>query len=142
MNIYDVIVPQVILAAFNLANSRIDAYRIMKNKAIAHAINFGAYAIVSLLLILFWQYDIKQIIFFCITAFCNRQFSFDIPLNLRRGLAWNYVTKDDPPKAVLDRIEIKILGRNGTKQFIFYAAIASITLTLSIFPSWIAVLHF
>jgi hypothetical protein len=58
-----------------------------------------------------------------VSAFCNRQFSFDIPLNLRRGLAWDYVSLADPPKSILDRIEIRIFGHNGRAPFVIYGAV-------------------
>jgi hypothetical protein len=99
---------QLALAGFNLINSRIDAYRILKNKHIAHAINFGVYALfcVELCWLALWNFGV--ITLFCVSAFCNRQISFDIPLNLRRHLPWDYVTKEKPPGAWLDRQEIRI----------------------------------
>ena len=46
-------------------------------------------------------------------AMWNRQITFDIPLNLRRGKSWDYITMAKPPKAITDRIEIAIFGYNG-----------------------------
>lgn len=55
-----------------------------------------------------------------LSAFFNRQITFDIPLNLRRGLKWYYVSLDKPPKAWLDRQEIKIFGYNGAAITFMY----------------------
>lgn len=127
------LINQFCLAGFNLINSRIDAYRILRNKTIAHGINFGAYAVFTALLCWLARWDIAQIIIFCVSAFCNRQFSFDIPLNLRRGLKWDYVTKANPPKALLDRIEIRIFGYNGRAPFIVYGAVWVVCLIIKFF---------
>src|SRR5689334_13190515 len=99
------LINQLALAGFNLINSRVDAYRIMHNKAIAHSINFGAYAIFVSVLCWLGRYDIWDILLLSISAYTNRQFTFDIPLNLRRGLPWDYVSKANPPKSITDRFE-------------------------------------
>jgi hypothetical protein len=122
---------QVGLAGFNLINSRLDAYRILKNKTIAHGINFGSYLTFSIVLywltikpVFAWSiFPYTDFAIFLMSAFCNRQGSFDIPLNLRRHLAWDYVSKDNPPKAWLDRQEIKLFGYDGKAPFIFYGII-------------------
>lgn len=114
---------QALLAGFNYGNSRIDAYRIMRNKHIAHGINFGAYAMLVALLCLLGRLEVWDIVIFCISAFCNRQFTFDIPLNLRRGLSWDYVSTANPPKSVTDRIEIRLFGYNGRAPFVLYGVI-------------------
>lgn len=109
-----------ILIAFNLINSRIDAYRIQGlNKTIKHGINFGFYLLLTLLLI--WFLDLNWWLFF-LHAFFNRQITFDIPLNWRRNLEWDYVTSADPPGAVMDRIEIAIFGRDGRTPVYIYSA--------------------
>lgn len=115
------LINQCALAGFNFINSRIDAYRIMQNKTIAHSVNFGVYALFCGLLCWLAQWNLGVITLFCISAFCNRQFSFDIPLNLRRGLDWDYVSPAKPPKALLDRIEIRIFGYNGRAPLVCYA---------------------
>jgi hypothetical protein len=114
---------QALLAAFNYGNSRIDAYRILRNKRIAHGINFVVYAILVGLLCWLGRYDVWEIIIFCISAFCNRQFSFDISLNLRRGLKWDYVSLANPPKSITDRIEIRLFGYNGRAPLFVYGII-------------------
>lgn len=105
--------PHVILAAFNVINVFIDAYKIKKlNKTIRHGVNFGAYAAVVYLLI-HWT----QSYFIVVPAFFGRQICFDILLNIRRGLAWDYVSVDNPPKAVMDRLEIWVFGRKRAGAF-------------------------
>lgn len=114
---------QLSLAFWNLINSRVDAYRILKNKTIAHGINFSAYVLFVALVCWIAKYDLKTIILFSVSAFFNRQFSFDLPLNLRRHLPWYYQSTANPPKALLDRIERFIFGDHplvGIKIAIVY----------------------
>lgn len=127
------IINHLVLAGFNLINSRVDAYRILKNKTIAHSINFGAYAVVVLFLIITQGMRWYDIVIFCVSAFCNRQLSFDIPLNLRRGLKWDYVSTAKPPKAFLDRIEIRVFGYNGRAPVVCYAALFLICTVIKCF---------
>lgn len=117
------LINQLMLAGFNLINSRLDAYRIIRNKNVAHGANFGAYAFFAGLLFWLGELNVWQIIIFFISAFCNRQFTFDIPLNLRRGLAWDYVTKANPPQALMDKIEIRLFGYNGRAPFLVYGSV-------------------
>lgn len=103
------------LAGFNLVNSRLDAYRILRHKNIAHGVNLAAYACVVAFLIwrqkpASWPEIIDQVNF-ALAAFFNRQLSFDIPLNLRRGLQWDYQSTDKKPKAMMDRIERWLFGK-------------------------------
>lgn len=114
---------QLFLALYNISNAYIDAYRILKHKAIAHGINFIGYLAFTALLCFLMQLPVLHSVMFFISAFFNRQFSFDIPLNLRRGLAWYWQSQDNPPKAVLDRIERALFGTGeqvGKKIFHFY----------------------
>jgi hypothetical protein len=126
------LINQAALAGFNFINSRVDAYRITRHKTIAHGVNFAAYVLFIALLCWLARWDVWQIIIFWVSAFCNRQFSFDIPLNLRRGLKWDYVSTAKPPKALLDRIEIRIFGYNGRAPVIMYAAIWVVCLIIKI----------
>lgn len=127
------LINQVCLAGFNVINSRIDAYRIMRNKTIAHAINFGAYTLFCALLCWLARWNAEVITLFCVSAFCNRQLSFDIPLNIRRRLPWDYVTKAKPPKSILDRIEIRIFGYNGRAPVVVYVVLWVVCLIIKIF---------
>jgi hypothetical protein len=123
---------QLALAGFNFINSRIDAYRILHNKKIAHGINFGAYALFVGLLCWLGRYELWDILLFAISAYCNRQFTFDIPLNLRRGLEWDYVSKANPPKSITDIIEIWLFGYNGRAPFLLYGVIWGICTLIKI----------
>jgi hypothetical protein len=120
------IVNQFVLGCWNLFNSELDAYRILKNKTIAHGVNFVLYGGLVGLLIWEGQYDFKTIVLFCLSAFFNRQFSFDIPLNFRRHLKWYYQSTATPPKAILDRIERFLFGDHplvGIKIAIVYGVL-------------------
>lgn len=126
----------LLLVIFNLINSRIDAFRILDNKTIAHGINFGAYAVFCGLIGWYahnnYQWDIRHYVLFGASAFCNRQWSFDVPLNLRRHLAWDHVSTAKPPKAWLDRQEIRVFGYNGRAPLVMYGAIWVICLIIKI----------
>jgi hypothetical protein len=110
-----------ILACANYVNVELDAYKILKHKTIAHAVNFTAYLSFSILI--YWltvkpeislqNFPYWDFLVYLLGAFFNRQITFDIPLNLRRGLRWYYVSLDKPPKAWLDRQEVKLFGYNG-----------------------------
>lgn len=119
------ILNQLVLSFWNIINSRIDAYRILKNKSIAHGVNFTAYALATTIVIWVANYDLKTIILFCMSAFANRQLSFDIPLNLRRGLPWYYQSTANPPKALMDKIERKLFGidYDGKKIVMCYSVL-------------------
>lgn len=121
------------LVLFNLVNVWIDAYRITRHKQIAHGINFGAYALFVAFLCWWCHWDVGVITLFCVAAFCNRNLSFDIPLNIRRRLPWDYVSTAKPPKALLDRIEIRLFGYNGRAPLFVYAVVWVACLIIKIF---------
>lgn len=124
---------QLALAFFNLVNSRIDAYRILQHKSIAHGINFGAYAVFTGLVIWIADYNLPNGVLFACSAFFNRQISFDVPLNLRRGLKWYHQSTANPPKAILDRLERLIWPNNdGVKIFFFYLNMWIITIGIKL----------
>lgn len=131
-NAYDIIFPQVALIGYNFVNSRLDAYRILKNKSVAHGINFGAYGTFVVFFIFLFKMDASHSVLFGLSAFTQRQFSFDIPLNLRRGLKWNYVSLAKPPKALLDRIEIRFFGYNADAPLFVYGIFYIISITVLI----------
>ena len=109
-----------------MINSQLDAYRILRNKSIAHGVNFILYGLFVALLNWVAEYDLKGVIIFSISSFFNRQFSFDIPLNLRRHLVWYYQSTANPPKAIFDRIERFVFGNHplvGLKIAIVYLVI-------------------
>lgn len=114
--------PHIILIGFNLVNVFIDAYKITKlKKEIRHGINFAAYFL--LFIVLVWKMDWIHVLVLAFSAFNNRQITFDIPLNLRRGLAWDYMSTANPPKAMWDRFERRLVGTNGKAITIIYAGL-------------------
>lgn len=139
--IIKLLVGQLFLALFNIGNSHFDAYRILHNKTIAHGLNFVAYLLFVVLLCFLLSIPGKflPLLLFFSAAFFNRQFSFDIPLNLRRGLDWYYQSQDNPPKSITDRLERWLFGNGpqvGKKIFKAYLIIYCIIITL-----WILVVH-
>jgi hypothetical protein len=133
------LINQVVLAAFNIINSRIDAYRILKNKEIAHAVNFVAYAIFAIVVAHISRYDIGDIAVFCCTAFFNRNLVFDISLNKRRNLPWYYQSTANPPRALWDKIERKLFGvdYDGKKIVLWYSlCYFSILFIKTVSPLW------
>lgn len=132
--IIELLIGQLFLALFNIANSYIDAYRILSNKTIAHAVNFSAYLIAcAIICFLLGIHLLTPVLLFFGAAFLNRQFSFDIPLNIRRGLAWYYQSQADPPAALLDRIERAIFGTGeyvGKRILKAYTACYAVTVIL------------
>ena len=119
----------VILISFNIINAFIDAYKIKTlNKVIRHFINFAAYFI--LVLILCYNLSLLSSFLFILSAFFNRQITFDIVLNFRRGLKWDYVSLDNPPKALMDRLELRLFGYNGRLAVFIYSIFWIITIVL------------
>lgn len=124
-----IFLPHIILIGFNLVNSRVDAYRILKHKYIAHGINFGAYLVIAILCIWLFQMNLARSILFIFSALFNRQITFDIPLNLRRKLKWDHVSQARPPAAFWDRFEIRVFGYNGRLPVLVYSCLWIIFLT-------------
>jgi hypothetical protein len=134
MTIENHILPDLILTGFNLVNAYIDAYKIKGlHREIKHGINLGAYLATFAAVYYMAGLGVWEGVVFLIYALANRQFSFDIPLNLRRGLDWDYVSLAKPPKSIWDRFEIRVFGYNGRLPFLFYGLILIITRTIFIF---------
>lgn len=123
---------QIALAFWNLINSRIDAYRILKHKGIAHGINLVVYAVAVGVVCWIAKYGVKEIVLCGVSAFFNRQLSFDIPLNKRRKLPWYYQSTANPPAAWWDKVERKVFGvdYDGKKIVVWY----SFLFVLSVIP--------
>jgi len=125
----------IILAGFvlilaNVTNAFIDAYKItVLKKAIRHAINLTAYLVVTGLCVWLFNFPLWHAVLYVVSAFFCRQITFDIPLNLRRDLKWDYVSMAMPPQAIMDRIEVKIFGYNGKAPTVIYGVIWIISLT-------------
>jgi len=117
------LIAQVCLSLFNIANACLDAHRIMMGKRIYHGLNFGVYTLFCAFLCWICHWKVGVITPFLVSAYCNRQLSFDIPLNLLRDLKWDYVSLAKPPKSITDRIEIWLFGYNGRAPVFLYGAI-------------------
>lgn len=119
------------LGIFNVLNSQLDAYRILKDKSVSHFLNLSAYTAVFIFLfishhcwtILTWW----EILFLILAALSWRQLSFDIPLNLRRSKKWNHQSTALPPKAFMDRVELFIFRRKENHPEICYLLILLIS---------------
>lgn len=127
-----IFLPDLIFIGFNLTNSYIDAYKIkVLHKWIRHGINLGAYLTVWAVVAYFfywpqqehWVISLLHCFVSLVSALACRQITFDIPLNLRRGLKWDYVSLDRPPKAWWDRLEIRVFGYNGRLPVLIYSII-------------------
>lgn len=127
------LIAQVCLILFNVGNAYIDARRIMLGLRIYHGLNFGIYCLVTGGLCWVAHWSVWGITLFLVSAFCNRQLSFDIPLNRMRGLKWDYVSPAKPPKSITDRIEIRVFGYNGRAPVIVYAAAWVVCLIIKMF---------
>jgi hypothetical protein len=89
------------LALYNLLNAWHDAERIKKDKPVYHGINGLIYC---LLVAGCWWFS-DQDPLSVLRQLMLRQLSFDIPLNLMRGLKWSYDTPAEKPGAITDRVE-------------------------------------
>lgn len=127
------LISQLALASFNLLNAAHDAFRIRAHKRIYHGLNFGVFTLLVALLCWRAGWNFGVITLFCVSAFCNRNITFDIPLNKFRGLKWDYVSTAKPPKAILDRIEIRLFGYNGRAPVIMYAVVWVVCLIIKMF---------
>jgi len=111
----------IILNGFNVANAFIDAYKIKPlNKTIRHGINLGAYLVLVGVIIVWRHFSWLDGAFYLLGSLASRQLFFDIPLNWRRGLKWDYVSLDRPPKAWWDQIEVRVFGYNGRLPALCY----------------------
>jgi hypothetical protein len=112
-----------ILSIFNILNALYDSRRIKKHKRIYHGINGVAYLVLVGLLIWWIKPTFLDGFLFVISAFFNRQITFDGVLNRLRGLSFYYVSTAATPDAIIDRIEIKLFGRNGYLTTVIYAIV-------------------
>jgi len=56
---------------------------------------------------------------------------FNITLSLFRGLKWDYITLENPPKSIIDRVAKKIFGMNGKLMYSIYLLIFIILTTIA-----------
>lgn len=127
------LIAQICLILFNVGNASFDAHRIKMGLRIYHGVNFGIYCLIAGVICWVAHWNVGVITLFSISAFCSRQLDFDIPLNLLRGLKWDYVSLAKPPKSITDRIEIWLFGYNGRAPVFMYAAIWLVCLIVKAF---------
>jgi hypothetical protein len=115
------LINQVIFSLFSFVNACGDYSLIKENKPVNHFKN----GLIYLLLIFIWITCFKMktldAVAFTICSLCNRQLTFDIPLNLMRDKQWNYVSSD--PSSWFDRLEVRIWGNDGIKPNIVYSLV-------------------
>ncbi len=104
--------------AVSIINGKWDAYQISKGKTIPHWLNLTVFLIMVGIELYIGKYIWWYAIIFFFTSCLNRRTFFGISLNLFRRkhdptITWDYISKAKPPKAWLDRQEIKIFGYNG-----------------------------
>ena len=99
----------VVILAWDNAN------RIDKDKTIKHWLNWLAHlSMAGILYFVDWKLSVALL--------CLVRVTFDISLNLFRGLPINYVSPK--PASFIDKIEKKIFGLNGYTPKIVYLIIA------------------
>jgi len=118
------------LILFSIANiilAFIDAHKIIKGKWIKHGVNAAFYiALVAIPYFVFHNW------FLVVALLFNRLLIFNIALSKFRSLKWDYVTPEDPPKPITDRLAKMIFGMNGKAMYLTYLIIF-ITLTVLTF---------
>ncbi len=113
------LINHLILAVHNCINVFIDAYKIKTfaklGKNVRHGINLAAYlGTISILVFIHsdsWWYRAN----FIFSALVQRQLTFDLPLNIRRGLPLFYQSTAERPKAFMDRVERWLFPSNDGK---------------------------
>jgi hypothetical protein len=115
-----------ILGIFNFLNALYDSIRIKSHKRIYHSLNGAAYLVLIGILVWWVKPSLLDGVLFVIHALCNRQSIFDTSLNLLRGLPIDYTSIN--PTSVIDKLEIRVFGRNGLYPFATYALIFTGTL--------------
>ena len=124
----------------SIINAKFDAYRISKGKDIAHWLNLTVFLIMVGIEIYIGKFIWWYAIIFFFTSCLNRRVFFGIPLNIFRSkhdptIKWDYISKAKPPKAWLDRQEIKVFGYNGNAIHKTYIILLLIFTALS-FKLW------
>jgi len=112
------LINQAIFILINVLNAANDAAKIRKDKDVDHFLNGVAYVLSIIVFILIFEMDFVYSLLFMVGCFCNRQLTFDIPLNLMRKLKWDYVSP--APTSWVDKLEVKLFGQNGDTPNIIY----------------------
>jgi len=97
-----------------------DAARIKANKPIDHTFNALMYlGCCALCYLLFYPFSYIKYLEFLLTAFIMRKVVFDISLNVRRGLSWDYISKTTTSK--IDQVENQVFSYNGRFKYVVYS---------------------
>ncbi len=117
------------LILFTLANiilAYIDSKQFAKGKTISHILNgIEITAVLTIPYFLFHNWWLIGALLF------NRLLVFNITLSLFRGLKWDYITLENPPKSIIDRVAKKIFGMNGKLMYSIYLLIFIILTTIA-----------
>lgn len=103
----------------SLINAKWDANLIeKKGKVPNHTLNLIVFLIIVGIELFIAKYIWWFAILFFFVSCLNRRVVFGIPLNLFRRvrnktITWDYISREKPPKAWLDRREIEVFGYNG-----------------------------
>lgn len=116
----------LIFSVLNVALAFLDAHQILKGKWIKHGVNAGIY--LGMLVV---PYLLFHNILFIVALLFTRLIVFNITLSLFRGLKWDYVTPENPPKSLIDRWAKKIFGMNGKLMYGTYAVVFTLLLIFS-----------
>lgn len=125
------LVNQAIFILINTLNAGKDAISVRNGKKIDHFVNGLIYFVFIFNFILIFKMGLVEAAIFAIGCFCNRQLSFDIPLNLLRKLKWYYVSPD--PESKIDKAEVFLFGHNGKLPVYLYACIFVVTILINLF---------
>lgn len=123
--IQQLIIFLVIQYVVSIINGKWDAYQISKGKTIPHWLNLTVFLVMVGVQLIIAKYVWWIAILFFVVSCLNRRTFFGISLNVFRSkydptITWDYISKAKPPKAWLDRQEIKIFGYNGRAIHIMY----------------------
>ncbi len=108
----------IIFTIANIVMAFVDSRKINKGKWVKHGINGALYiAIVAIPYFIFNNWWLVGALLF------NRLLVFNIALSLFRGLKWDYITPEKPPKAITDKLAKMVFGMNGKLMYGVYLVI-------------------
>lgn len=114
------LINQLIFILINVLNAVKDGAKVKAKKDIDHFLNGVAYCLTICVFVMIFKMTWSEAIVFWLQSFVNRQLFFDLPLNFIRRLKWDYVSPD--PESWVDKLEIKIFGKNGRLPVYIYAS--------------------
>lgn len=124
-NTFVVIYLQALLLLWNITDAIGDHKLIKRDIPVNHKTNLLFYLFLLFVQIpLTYQVSVWFMILAPFMGFLNRQLFFDIPLNLMRGLPWDYLPTPGSGTAWWDSIEYKLFGKgkNWLLNVIYFCA--------------------